>query len=120
MTLPESQSPNQRNTEHPTLSQAWPCQLRANRAPRYRCRTCGSRNCSCVHQVASETPGKRLARGVDVPARELSVAKTPSHPQHRILAIQSRKQEVPSLVQHVVVTLEKRHTPVSIHEWYHH
>ena len=113
--IPESQSLSQQDTERSdqtALLQSQPYQLRANRAPRYRCGTCGSHNCSCVHQVASEIPDKRLARGVDVPARELSVAKTPNHPQHMILAIQAREQEVPPLVHHVVVTLEKTYTSV--------
>ena len=58
-TLPEISedlSPDQPGTEKGIFSQA-PCyQLRANRAPRYRCGTCGSRNCSCVQLMANEPP----------------------------------------------------------------
>ena len=54
MTLPniaESMSPEEREAQLPTSSQAPPHQLRRNRAPRYRCGTCGSRNCSCVNLI---------------------------------------------------------------------
>ena len=49
MTLPdiaESRSPEEREAQPPTPSQPPPYQLRRNRAPRYRCGTCGSRYCS--------------------------------------------------------------------------
>ena len=54
MTLPdiaESMLLEEREVQPPTPSQAPPYQLRRNRAPRYRCGTCGSRYCSCVNLI---------------------------------------------------------------------
>ena len=122
MTLPniaESMSPEQRELEQPSLSQAPPYQLRANRAPRYRCGTCGSRNCSCVNLVEVRTPDKRLARGVDAPAHDSADTETSEdHLQHTIRSIQAKDQDVPQ-VYHVVITVE-RHTRALNQVWSHH
>ena len=66
MTLPniaESRSPEEREAQPPTPSQAPPYQLRRNRAPRYRCGSCGSRYCSCVNLIERKPPDDQLARG---------------------------------------------------------
>ena len=111
--IPESQSPNQQLAEQGTSSQA-PCyMLRANMAPRYKCGTCGSRNCSCVQLVTtSESQDHQLARRAAIPARELSMARAPEHPQHKILAIQTQRQELkpPPMIHHVAITVEKTYT----------
>ena len=93
LNIPESQSSTQQNTEQATRSQTQRYQLRRNRAPRYRCGTCGSRDCSCVNLVMSETPDHRLARGVNDPACEPLTTRAPghSHPRYAILAIQWRR-----------------------------
>ena len=44
--IPESMSLDQQDAEQPITSQALPYQLRRNGAPRYRCGTRGSSNCS--------------------------------------------------------------------------
>ena len=65
MTLPailESSSLVQLGSREDTSTQAPRYQLRANRAPRYKCGTCGSRSCSCVHQITTEPPGLRTLR----------------------------------------------------------
>ena len=115
MTLPdiaESMSPEQRGTKQPSLSQAPPYQLRRNRAPRYRCETCGSRNCSCVNLVEVRTPDKRLARGVDAPAHDSADTETSEdHLQHTIRSIKSKDQVVPQ-VYHVVITIEKTYSSI--------
>ena len=83
MTLPdiqERQLPNQQNAEQATSSQALSYRLRGKRAPRHKCGTCGSRNCSCVHLVTSEPPDHRLARGAVIPAHELSITRRPEPP----------------------------------------
>ena len=110
--IPESQSPNQQDAELATSSQAPRYQLRTNRAPRYKCGTCGLRNCSCVQRVISKPPDHRLARGAAIPARELSIARAPEHTQQKILAIQTERQELPPLVYHIVITVEKTYTSV--------
>ena len=51
--IPESQPPTQSGSREKTSTQEPRYQLRANRAPRYKCGTCGSRNCSCVHKLPS-------------------------------------------------------------------
>ena len=64
MTLPEapeSQSPARSDSRENTSPQVPRYQLRANRAPRYKCGTCGSRNCTCAHQIIIEPPDLRLA-----------------------------------------------------------
>ena len=107
--IPENQSPERTDTAlDPALdpsSQVPRYQLRANRTPRYKCGTCGSRNCSCVKRLISELPDQQLARGADIPARELSIARAPHHPQHEVLAIQAQQRELeptPS-IQHIIV-----------------
>ena len=65
MTLPniaESRSPEEREAQPPTPSQASAYQLRRNRAPRYRYGTCGSRYCSCVNLIERKLPDDQLAR----------------------------------------------------------
>ena len=66
--IPDSMSPDQQCAGQ-TSSQAPPYQLRCNRAPRYRCRTCSSLDCSCVNLVEVRAPGKRLVRGAIAHAR---------------------------------------------------
>ena len=61
--IPESLSPDQQGAEQTPPSQAPPYQLRRNTTPRYRCGTCGTRNCSCVNLDEVRTPVKRLVRG---------------------------------------------------------
>ena len=92
--IPESQSPNQQCVEEGTSSQAPRYQLRMNRTQQYKCGTCGSRNCSWVQLVTSEPPDIRLALGAAIPARELSIARAPEHPQYEILTIQTRRHEL--------------------------
>ena len=115
MTLPniaESISPEQREAEQPTPSQAPPYQLRRNRAPRYRCGTCGSRNCSCVNLVEVRTPDKRLARGVDAPALDLADTEIfEDHIQHTIRSMHAKDQDVPQ-VHHVVISIEKTYSSI--------
>ena len=115
MTLPniaESISPEQRKAEQPTPSQAPPYQLRRNRTPRYRCGTCGSRNCSCVNLVEVKTPDKRLARGVDAPALDLADTEIfEDHIQHTIRPIHAKDQDVPQ-VHHVVISIEKTYSSI--------
>ena len=115
MTLPniaESISPEQREAEQPTPSQAPPYQLRRNRAPRYRCGTCGSRNCSCVNLVEVRTPDKRLARGVDAPALDLADTEIfEDHIQHTIRSIHAKDQDVPQVHQ-VVISIEKTYSSI--------
>ena len=92
-------------------------QLRANRAPRYKCGTCGSRNCSCVQLIASKPPVHGLALGAAIPTRELLMARAPpEHPQHGILAIRTQRKELePSpTVKHIIVTVEKTYTSVEL------
>ena len=90
--IPETQSPPEnQNSELGPSSQTLRYQLRANRAPRYKCGTCGSRNCSCVKRLACDSPDHRLARGAVIPARELSMARAPYHPQHEILTVQAQR-----------------------------
>ena len=112
--IPESQSPSQQRTDQGTSSQAQRYQLRIKRAPQFTCGTCGSRNCSCVQLVASETPGHRLDRKAANPVREFSIARAPEHPQHKLLTIQTRRQELEPhlIVHHVVITVEKTYTSV--------
>ena len=84
-------------------------QLRANRAQRYKCGTCGSRNCTCVHETTIQPPDLRLARGVAISACELALAQTPEHPQYEILAVRAQRQEsiTQPTVRHIIVTVEK-------------
>ena len=63
--IPESQPTTQSDSHENTSIQEPRYQLRTNRAPRYKCGTCGSRNCNCVHQITIEPPDLRLARGAN-------------------------------------------------------
>ena len=54
--IPESQQPTQSGSRENTSTQEPRYQLQTNRTPRYKCGTCGSRNCSCVHQITIEPP----------------------------------------------------------------
>ena len=60
MTLPEipesQQPPDVQDSEPRPSSRTSRYQLRANRAPRYKCGTCGSRNCSCVKHLTRQSP----------------------------------------------------------------
>ena len=102
------------NPPHLTSSQAPRYQLRANSAPRYRCGTCGSRNCICVQLITIEHPDLRLAWGAAVPARELTRARVPEHPQHKVLTVQARRQEPITLptIGHIILTVEKTYSSV--------
>ena len=115
LTLPniaESISPEQREAEQPTPSQAPPYQLRRNRAPRYRCGTCGSRNCSCLNLIRGRPPDKRLARGVDAPATDSADTEAiEDHMQHTIRSIQAKDQDIPQ-VHHIVITTEKTYSSI--------
>ena len=115
LTLPniaESISPEQREAEQPTPSQAPPYQLRRNRAPRYRCGTCGSRNCSCLNLIRRRPPDKRLARGVDAPATDSADTEAiEDHMQHTIRSIQAKDQDIPQ-VHHIVITTEKTYSSI--------
>ena len=101
MTLPniaESMSPEQRETEQPSLSEA----------PLYQLR----RNCSCANLVEVRTPDKRLARGVDAPAHDSAELETSEdHIQHTIRSKQAKAQDVPQ-VYHVVITIEKTYSSI--------
>ena len=110
MTLPniaESMSPEEREAQPPIPSQAPPYQLRRNRAPRYRCGTCGSRNCSCVNLIERKPLDNQLARGVDALAPTLADTDTfEDHEQHTIWAAQTENQDGPQ-VHHILITIEK-------------
>ena len=114
--ISENLSQDRSGIEEGTYSQAPRYRLRANKAPRYRCGTCGSRNCSCVQLIASEPPDHQLARGAAIPTRELLMARAPEHAQHGILATrhQTRQQELEpsSTVKHIIVTVVKTYTSV--------
>ena len=87
--IAESMSPEQREAQPPTPSQAPPYLLQRNGAPRYRCGTCGSRNCSCVNLIEVRPPDNRLARRVDAPAHDLADTETfEDHVQHTIRSIE--------------------------------
>ena len=116
MTLPniaESRSPQTQDTQSPTPPQVPRYQLRRNRAPRYMCGTCGSRNCSCVDLIQVKSPDNRLARGVHAPTATLADTDTSEdHDQHTICTIQTETQNVPQ-VHHVVITMEKTYSSVT-------
>ena len=99
MTLPniaESTSPEQRQAEQSNPPRAAPYQLRRNRVPRYRCGTCGSRNCSCVNLIKGRPPDQRLARGEDASTPALADTETfEDHAQHTIRSIQAKDQDIP-------------------------
>ena len=86
--IPESMSLDQQDAGQTPPLQSPPYQLQRNRAPRYRCGTCGSRNCSCVNLVELRIPDKRMARGADAPAQDLVDTETSDdHPQQEILRV---------------------------------
>ena len=112
--IPESRSPERTDTAlGPSLRVPRP-QLRANRAPRYKFRTCGSRNCSFVKRLANDPPDLRLARGADIPARELLLDRAPHNPQHEVLAVQAQRGEFEptSSLQHNIIVVEKTYASV--------
>ena len=115
MTLPniaESTSPEQRQAEQLNPPRAAPYQLRRNRVPRYRCGTCGSRNCSCVNLIKGRPPDQRLARGEDASAPALADTETfEDHARHTIRSIQAEDQDIPR-VHHIVITIEKTYSSV--------
>ena len=115
MTLPniaESTSPEQQQAEQLNPPRAAPYQLRRNRVPRYRCGTCGSRNCSCVNLIKGRPPDQRLARGEDASAPALADTETfEDHAQHTIRSIQAEDQDIPR-VHHIVITIEKTYSSV--------
>ena len=115
MTLPniaESTSPEQRQAEQSNPPRAAPYQLRRNRVPRYRCGTCGSRNCSCVNLIKGKPPDQRLARGEDASAPALADTETfEDHAQHTIRSIQAEDQNIPR-VHHIIITIEKTYSSV--------
>ena len=55
-----------------------------------------------------------MARGAVISTCELSLARMPDHPQHRILAVQAQRQEheSPPIVSHIFVTIEKTYTSI--------
>ena len=96
MTLPniaESLSSEQPEAEQTTTSRAPPYLLRRNRTRRYRCGTCGSRNCSCVNLISGKPTDKRLARGVDAPAPDTAVTETTEDHMQHIRNIQAKDQK---------------------------
>ena len=107
--IPESPNPTQPNTLDDASRRAPRYQLRANRAPRYRCGTCGSRDCSCIQLVTTEPPNIRLARGEAIPARELTLARAHNHPQHETLTVRAEQQKpkVQPTNRHIILTIEK-------------
>ena len=114
MTLPniaESLSSEQPEAEQTTTSRAPPYLLRHNRTPRYRCGTCGFRNCSCLNLISGKPPDKRLARGVGAPALDTAVTETTEDHMQHIRNIQAKDQEVPQ-VHHVVITVEKTYSSI--------
>ena len=114
MTLPniaESLSSEQPEAEQTTTSRAPPYLLRRNRTPRYRCGTCGSRNCSCVNLISGKPQNKRLARGVDAPAPDTAATETTEDHMQYIRNIRAKDQEVPQ-VHHVVITVEKTYSSI--------
>ena len=110
--IPESSTSTQSNQLDDTSRQAPRYQLRANRTPKYRCGTCGSRNCSCIQLVTTEPPNQRLARGAAIPTCEIILAQTANHPQHEILNIRANIQQpkTPPTIQHIILTIEKTFT----------
>ena len=55
-----------------------------------------------------------MARGAAIPARDLSIAQAPEHPQHKVLTIQTWRQEPkpPPTVRHIILTVEKTYASV--------
>ena len=109
--VPESMSLYQQDVEQPLASQVPPYPLRRNRTPRYRRVTCGSRNSSCFSLVEVRTPGKRLARGADVPFQDLVDMIALDHPQQDSLSFPAENQDV-SLVHSIVITVEKTYSNI--------
>ena len=107
--IPESPNPTQPNTLNDASRRTPRYQLRANRAPRYRCGTCGSRNCSCIQLITTEPPNLRLAREAAIPARELTLARAQNHRQHEILTVRAEQQKpkAPPTIRDIILTIEK-------------
>ena len=115
MTLPEileGPLPTQSDSHDDAPTRAPRYQLRANRAPRYRCGTCGSCNCSCVQLITTEHPNLRLARGAAIPARELTLVRTPEQSQYQILTMRSQPEEFKTrpTIRHIILTVDKTYT----------
>ena len=110
--IPESSSPAHSPQRDDNSRQAPRYQLRTNRAPEYKCGTCGSRNCSCVQLVTTETPRQRLARGAAIPDCEFLLAQTANHPQHKILNVRTKlhNSNITPTVRHIILTIEKTFT----------
>ena len=110
--IPESSSPAQSPQRDDNSRQAPRYQLRTNRAPKYKGGTCGSRNCSCVQLVTTETPRQRLARGAAIPDCEFLLAQTANHPQHKILNVRTKlhNSNITPTVRHIILTIEKTFT----------
>ena len=94
---------DQQAAEQAASSRPLPYQLSTDRAPGCGCGTGGSRNCICVILVEARTPGKRLAREADAPAKDLVDMNRVDHPQHEIHSIQAKNEDV-TLVHSIVIT----------------
>ena len=112
--IPENSTTTQSNQPDDTSRQAPRYQLRANRAPRYKCGTCGSRDCSCIQLITTGPPNQRLARGEAIPACEIFLAQSANHPQHEVLNIRAKSQapESPPTIRHIILTIEKTFTSI--------
>ena len=110
--IPESSTSTQSNQLDDISRQAPRYQLRANRAPKFRCGTCGSRDCSCIQLVTTEPPNQRLVRGAAIPACEIFLAQTAKNPQHEILNILAKlqKPKTPPTIRLIILTIEKTFT----------
>ena len=110
--IPESMSLDQQDAEETHPSQAPPHELRRDRAPRYRCGTCGFHTCSCINLVQVRTHVKRLARAAEATAQDLVDTETSDdYPQQEVLAIQAKHRETPS-GHHIVITIEKIYSSI--------
>ena len=110
--IPESSSPAHPPQLDDNSRQAPRYQLRTNRAPKYKCGTCGSRDCSCVQLVTTETPKQRLARGAAIPDCEFLLAQKANHPQHKILNVRTKlhNPNITPTDRHIISTIEKTFT----------
>ena len=118
--IPESPVPTHSDSLDDASRRAPRYQLRANTAPRYRCGTRGSRDCSCVQLVTMEPPNLRLARGAAIPTRELTLAQAPNHPQHEILTVRAEQQKpkAPPIIRHIILTSRKLIPALSLNSYH--
>ena len=65
--VPEHESTASTADEQTQQSTSRKYRLRPGRAPRYRCGTCGLRDCTCVKHIAREPVTSNMARGVGNP-----------------------------------------------------